>query len=153
LSPKALRITTLILWIVATGILVVYSYVLKKQFPLKGDLGFITMIALLTTDVLVFLIANANIVKTATPLCFTLFLNRFLLIIYGGDYWMYGYICIYLFYGILLTTLIAKKRFPFADDLSQFDIDQFYLDQKSKKLDVSMKVSAQAGGAPGANKA
>lgn len=100
------------------------------------------MIALLTTDVLVYLIANASIVKTATPLCLSLFLNRFLLVIFGGNYWVYGYICIYFIYGLFLTTLIAKKRFPFADELSSFDIDQFFADQRSQKRGQSIKVSA-----------
>lgn len=132
INPKTKKIITLALWVIATGILVVYSFIMKKYFPSKGDLGFITMIALLTTDVLIYLIANAEIVKTATPLCFSLFFNRFLLIIFGGDYWMYGYIAIYLFYGLFLTTLMAKRSFPFADDLRSFDIDQWSADMKAK---------------------
>jgi hypothetical protein len=103
------------------------------------------MIALLTTDVLTFFIANADIVKTATPLCVSLFLNRFFLIIFGGDYWMYGYIAIYLFYGVLLTTMIAKRRFPFADDLSSFDIDKWALNLKSKKLGADARLQAGTG--------
>lgn len=63
-------------------------------------------------------------------MCFTLILNRFLLIIFGGDYWVYGYILIYLFYGMLLSYMIAKKRFPLEDDVSDFDIENILQEQK-----------------------
>jgi len=62
--------------------------------------------------------------KTATPLAVTLFLNRFFLIIFGADNWIYGYIIIFVCYGILLSTIIAQKRFPFEDSmLKDFDLD------------------------------
>ena len=62
--------------------------------------------------------------KTATPLAITLFLNRFFLIVFGAENWIYGYIIIFVCYGILLTTIIARKRFPFADSIEKdFDLD------------------------------
>jgi hypothetical protein len=61
-------------------------------------------------------------VKSATPLSVSLFANRLLLIIFGGDHWVYGYILIYLIYGLLLTTIIARKHFPLEDDtVTKFD--------------------------------
>lgn len=50
------RIVTLVLWVVATGILVVYSFSIKSYFPENSRFGFIIMIAILTTDILVYLI-------------------------------------------------------------------------------------------------
>ena len=106
LNPNIKRLVTVILWILATGILVVYAFVIRWKFPLTMNLGFVTLVALLTTDVLVYLIQNAEIIKTATPLAVTLFLNRFFLIVFGS-YWVYGYILIYVCYGVLLSTIIA----------------------------------------------
>lgn len=97
---------TVFLWILATGILVVYAFVIRSKFPETKNLGIVTLVALLTTDVLVYLIQNAEIIKTATPLAVTLFLNRFFLIVFGS-YWVYGYILIYVCYGVLLSTIIA----------------------------------------------
>lgn len=62
--------------------------------------------------------------KTATPLAVTLFLNRFFLIVFGAEHWIYGYIIIFVCYGILLSTIIAQKRFPLEDDVAKdFDLD------------------------------
>ncbi len=71
--------------------------------------------------------------KTATPLATTLFLNRFFLIIFGSEYWIYGYIVIYICYGILLSTIIAQKRFPLEDTIKGFDLDQISAEMKAKK--------------------
>ena len=86
-------------------------------------------------------------------MCFTLILNRFLLIIFGGDYWVYGYILIYLFYGMLLSYMIAKKRFPLEDDVSDFDIENILQEQKPAEP-APAKAAAQGSkvAATGANK-
>jgi len=55
LSNNVKRIITLVLWILATGILVVYSFVVYSYFD-KSRFGFTIMIAILTTDILVYLI-------------------------------------------------------------------------------------------------
>jgi hypothetical protein len=62
LNPNIKRIITVGLWILATGILVVYSIVVKNKSASSENLGFLIMIALLTTDVLVYLIQHAEIV-------------------------------------------------------------------------------------------
>jgi hypothetical protein len=124
LDPNIKRLITFFIWILATAILVIYAFVFRARFPQASNLGFITMIAILTTDVLVYLIQNAEIVKTATPLATTLFLNRFFLIIFGVQYWVYGYIIIYVCYGVLLSTIIAIKRFPLEDDVKNYDLDE-----------------------------
>ncbi len=133
MDPNIKRLITIGLWVIATGILVVYSFVIKHYFPLTSRFGFITMIAILTTDVLVYLIQNAEIVKTATPLALTLFINRFFLIIFGSEYWVYGYIVIYICYGVLISTIIAQKRFPLEDTIKNFDLDQIAQEIKAKK--------------------
>jgi hypothetical protein len=133
LSTATKRIVTISLWALAIGILIVYSFVMAFTFEDKSALGFITMIAILTTDVLVYLIQQAEIIKTATPLSLTLIFNRILLIIFGGEHWVYGYILIYLCYGILLSTIIARHRFPFNDAVSNVDIDNLANEIKVKQ--------------------
>lgn len=134
LNTTTRRIITLVLWVVATGILVVYSFVVNSYFPSDSRFGFIIMIAILTTDVIVYLIQNAHIMKTATPLAVSLFLNRFFLIVFGSSNWIYGYIIVFICYGLLLTTIIAQKRFPFQDDSAKdFDLDAAAAELKAKK--------------------
>ena len=133
MNPNIRRVITVGLWIIATGILVVYSFVVKSKSPSSPNLGFLIMVALLTTDVLVYLIQHAEIVSTATPMAMILFLNRFFLIIFGSQNWIYGYILIYVCYGVLLCTIIAKRRFPFEDDVKKFDIDEMAARLKVKR--------------------
>lgn len=84
----------------------------------------------------------------------TLFLNRFLLIIFGGDYWVYGYIAIYLFYGLLLSVIIAKRRFPLEDENKNFNIEQLVDDIRNKKAELEGKAPiAKAATAQGGSQA
>jgi hypothetical protein len=133
LRPIVKRSVQLFLWCLSVAVLIVYSYQMKSLFPTQKALGFITMIAIVTTDFLVFLIQNAQIMKTATPMCFSLILNRLLLIIFGGDHWVYGYVLIYLFYGILLSYIIAKKRFPLEDGISEEEFEKATSSSTAKK--------------------
>jgi hypothetical protein len=137
------RLLSLGLWIIAVIILVVYSFCVAGYFPGGSrGLGFITMIALLTTDVLVFLIQNTGVIKTAVPLCATLLFNRVLLMVFAGDFWVYGYILIYLIYGLMLSHIVAKRRFPISDDAGSFDLEKYTQEQKAK---VAASDPAQAG--------
>jgi hypothetical protein len=93
--------------------------------------------------------------KTATPLAITLFLNRFFLIVFGAENWIYGYIIIFMCYGILLSTIIAQKRFPFEDAVTKdFDLDAAAASLKEKKeLVGAQQTIAQVAPASGINNA
>jgi hypothetical protein len=62
LKTTTKRLVSLGLWMFAIAILIVYSYSIRSNFPNDKALGFITMIAIITTDILIFLIQNAKIV-------------------------------------------------------------------------------------------
>jgi len=94
------------MWAFATGILIVYSFVIYWYMD-YSRLGFVTMIAVLLTDVFVYLIWNSEIVKSPTVLCFSAMLNRVLLYVFGGNYWIYGYMVLYLIYGVILSFVIT----------------------------------------------
>ena len=81
------------------------------------------MIVVLITDVYTYLFYIADIVTTSTPLAMTLFFNRLLLIIFGGTYWIYGFMLLYLFYGVAFSLVIAKRRFPFEDAFANMNLD------------------------------
>ena len=94
--------------------------------------------------------------KTATPLAITLFLNRFFLIVFGAENWIYGYIIIFMCYGILLSTIIAQKRFPFEDAVTKdFDLDAAAASLKEKKdlAGGTQQTIAQVAPASGINNA
>ena len=81
------------------------------------------MIATVITDVFIYLVWNAKITRSTTVLCFAGLLNRLLLFVFGGNQWIYGYIIIYLIYGIILSFVVAERRFPFEDAYNEIDLD------------------------------
>lgn len=88
--------------------------------------------------------------KTATPLACTLFLNRFFLIVFGETYWVYGYIIIFICYGVLLSSIVAIKRFPLEDEVKNYDLDDIAARMKAIKEgkspdEVSLTVKGPAG--------
>jgi len=80
------------------------------------------MVAVLITDIFVYLIWNSKIVDSPTIICMSAFLNRLFLYVFGGNYWIYGYICLYLLYGAILSHVITKKRFPFESAYHNINI-------------------------------
>ena len=86
-------------------------------------LGFVTMIAVLITDVFLYLIWNSKILESPTVLCFSGLLNRLLLFVFGGNSWIYGYMLLYLCYGTVFSFVIAKKRFPFEGAYNNINLD------------------------------
>jgi hypothetical protein len=114
---------TFFLWCVATAILIIYSYVIYWKMD-NSRLGFVTMIAVLLTDVFVYLVWNSGVTQSYTVLCLSCMLNRLMLFVFGGNYWIYGYMVLYLIYGVILSWVITKKRFPFEDAYNDMNIDK-----------------------------
>lgn len=134
MTIRSQRLITFFLWCFSTGILVVYSFVIYWYMD-SSRLGFVTMIAVLLTDVFIYLIWNSKITKTPTVLCFSAMFNRLLLYVFGGNYWIYGYIVLYLIYGAILSFVITKKRFPFEDAYSDTNLDSIH--RKVTSSDIS----------------
>ena len=134
LSKAWQRTISMFLWCCATAILVVYSYVIKWNMG-GSSLGFVVMVTVLVTDVILYAIYNSKIVETATPLAIILFLNRLLLFVFGGDYWIYGYLALYIIYSVMLSIVITKRRFPFENAFSNMSLDN--ISGQKSSLDVS----------------
>jgi hypothetical protein len=81
------------------------------------------MISTLITDVFLFLIYSAKIVDSSTILCFAGLLNRLFLYVFGANYWIYGYIVLYLCYGVIFSIVITRKRFPFENAFNNVNLD------------------------------
>jgi fatty acid desaturase len=101
----------------------------------ESRLGFVTMIAVLLTDVFIYLIYNSQITKTSTLICLAALLNRLLLYCFGGNYWIYGYMVLYLIYGAILSYVITEKRFPFENAFDNINLNNIH--QRSASSDIS----------------
>lgn len=73
------------------------------------------MIAVVITDFILYLIYNSKIIVSSTMLSVTVIFNRLFLFVFGGEYWIYGYMILYIYYGILLVNEISKRRFPIVN--------------------------------------
>ena len=92
------------------------------------------MVAVILTDIILYLIYNSRIVETSTPLALTLLLNRLLLFVFGGDWWIYGYMVLFMFYAVVLSIVIARKRFPFESAFDEMNLDN--ISDNKRSVDV-----------------
>lgn len=88
----------------------------------KSKLGFVTLIAVLVTDLILYLFYKSKSIRSASLLSVTLLINRVLLFVFGGKYWLYGYLILYVFYGFILTKVIGEKRFPFESGFKNIKV-------------------------------
>jgi amino acid transporter len=51
-------------------------------------------------------------------------LNRLFVFVFGGYFWIYGYVCLYLYYGVILGWVMTKKRFPFEDSFNDVNLSK-----------------------------
>ena len=93
------------------------------------------MVAVILTDIILYLIHTSKIIETAAPVGIILLLNRLFLFVFGGDWWIYGYMVLYMFYGVILSSVIAKKRFPFESSFDDLNLDRISSNKRS--VDIS----------------
>lgn len=97
-------------------ILFVYAYAVYK-YDDKSKLGIITSISVALMDLFNFLIYSSPMVDSPAQIVGLLIINRILMVFMGQDYWVYGYVLLYLLYGLVFVFQIARNRFPFEDDV------------------------------------
>jgi len=100
-----------------------------------NKLGVITACSVALSDLFNFLLYNSSMVDTPTGLTFLLILNRALMVALGANHWIYGYMILYLMYGLVFAYQVARNRFPFEGDvvLRSAKIETFLKAGKDKK--------------------
>jgi len=88
-------------------------------------------------DIFVAFIFQARVLERVSVLCLFIFGSRFLVFLGGEQYWIYGYLAMYLIIGFILSLKIASKMFPFQETAT---VDFKTLKPKEKLyIDVSRK--------------
>ena len=115
-------------------VLVAYAAVVAWQDG-GNKLGVITACSVVLMDLFNFLLYNSSMVDTPTGLTYLLILNRALMVALGAGRWIYGYMILYLLYGLVFAYQIARNRFPFEGDvvLRSAKIETFLKAGKDKK--------------------
>ena len=87
--------TLLVLFTLYFGILAVYSYIIY-DFDNKSKLGIVSALAVVINDLYVYLMYNARIITRIGILTLIMFSSRLFIMLGGADYWVYGYLVIYI---------------------------------------------------------
>lgn len=104
------------IYIFSVGILVGYAFIIYNTTA-EYKLGFITLIATLTTDTIIACIAYTGMSQSVLQLCFLSIVFRACLYGFGGTYWFYGYCLLYFILGVIVCYNISASRFPLIDAL------------------------------------
>lgn len=135
MNPAAKKTVTGVLYLLSLGIMAVYSWVIYTVMD-DSYLGVLTSIAVVVTDIVLFLYHYSGLSSSPAILAFKAIISRFLLIVYGDQYWIYGYFTLYLYYTFVLSYKIAVKRFPFEEQYLAMNLDTINGGQ-TLKVDVS----------------
>eukprot|EP01022_Parablepharisma_sp_SALTPOND_P028425 TRINITY_DN70944_c4_g1_i1.p1 TRINITY_DN70944_c4_g1~~TRINITY_DN70944_c4_g1_i1.p1 ORF type:complete len:1780 (-),score=174.97 TRINITY_DN70944_c4_g1_i1:1708-7047(-) len=107
---------TLIIYACSVGVLVGYAFIVYESTE-EYKLGFITLIAVLTTDTIMYSFYYVGVSQSVLQLCFMSIVFRVCLFGFGGTYWYYGYCLLYGILGVIVCGNIAAKYFPLMDAL------------------------------------
>ena len=96
---------------IAVGVLAAYSYVIYK-FDNSSKMGIVTSVSIVLMDFFLLGLEESGMVSRPATIISLLILNRALMIGMGSEYWIYGYMVLYLIYGTALATHSARITFP-----------------------------------------
>lgn len=77
------------------------------NFNERSKLGLVSAMTILLIDLFIVLMFRSKIIVRVTFLSVLLFAARFFVCFGGANYWIYGYMIIYIWKGIVLTKAIA----------------------------------------------
>ncbi len=127
MPAKKKRFVSFIIYLIAFGLLLVYAILVLYNMTginyIYRKLGIVTLCATVMMDFVLYMLYKSHITDSSSMLAVTAILNRALLFIFGGDYWIYGYFALYIYYGSFLSKEIGKKRFPFENAFLEINLD------------------------------
>lgn len=92
----------LVSYIIALGILAIYSYI-TYEYTSNKYIGPITAVAVVTTDIILLQLMRCQLANGPIEISLILFMFRIFLFGFGGDYWFIGYVALYLCLGLFLS--------------------------------------------------
>ena len=98
-------------------------------------------------DVFNMILYISNMVETPGGIILLFIVNRVLMVSLGQQYWIYGFMILYLLYAGTFVVLMAKNNFPYEGDIISSELKLDDLKKKEggmnsdKLIDLSKKVS------------
>lgn len=134
-SPMITKIVNISLLVLYFGILAVYSYI-DYDYNHGSKLGLVSSIAVVINDLYVYLMYNSRIISRISVLALIMFCSRIFILIGGADYWVYGYLFIYVWLECIIALGIVKKRLPLNSELLTLS-ENAMAEKRTKFLDLA----------------
>ena len=83
----------------------------------SSKLGIITSISVVLMDLFSFLIYQSNMVDAPIIVVILLIVNRVMMVSLGQNYFIYGYMMLYIMYSTAFVFQIARNKFPYEGDV------------------------------------
>ena len=104
------------LLVIYAAVLFVYSYMVYDLDD-KSKLGVVSSIAVVINDIFMYIMYNARIINRISLLALMIFCSRLFIMLGGSDYWLYGYLVIYVWLQCIIALGIVEKRLPYNTEL------------------------------------
>lgn len=106
----------LLIYSISVGVLIIYS-ALVSRYTTQGNLGWITSIAVWTTDFIAVFIHQLRVHNGPVTMAILLIGMRCFLFGFGDSNWFVGYCGLYLFLGVIINFQIASRHYPISTKL------------------------------------
>lgn len=83
----------------------------------KSKLGILIAVSVVLMDFFSFIIYHSNMVETPIMVVILLITNRVMMVALGQNYFIYGYMMLYIMYSVAFVYQIARNRFPYEGDV------------------------------------
>jgi len=105
------------LLLIYVGVLFLYSW-LVYDLDAGSKLGVVSSIAVAINDIYLYMMYNARIINRISLLSLIIFCSRLFIMLGGSDYWLYGYLVIYVWLECIIALGIVEKRLPYNTELN-----------------------------------
>lgn len=114
--PKMLSAIKYGCLIISLLILVIYAlliYLLDNW----SKMGIVISISITCMDIFNYILYQSKMVKNTASLVVLLIINRVAMVILGQNYWVYGFMGLYMLYAVAMLFLVAKVTFPLKNQI------------------------------------
>lgn len=99
--------------LIVLSLLILVGYALALFFADNwSKMGIVISISVVCMDLFNYLLYISKLLDNTTSLVVMLIVNRVAMVILGERFWVYGFMGLYMLYGIALMFLVAKDTFP-----------------------------------------
>lgn len=129
-SPGQLKVLKGACLVVALLILIGYALTLYFMDN-YSKMGIVISISVVCMDIFNLTLYVSKMVENASSIIVLLIINRMLMVILGAKYWVYGFMLLYVLYGIALLYMVSKYTFPLMNQV----VRKIKVDLKNAKDD------------------